>query len=53
MLALLPVMFRTFLLDFWTLINAKLSFTLYILRTNEQNFTKFIYLRNKETQQTP
>ena len=42
-LGLMQVIFRTFVLELWPLIYAKISFALNILRTNGQNFTK-IYL---------
>ena len=41
MLGLLHIIFCTFVPKLWPLIYAKISFLLNILRTNEQNFTKF------------
>ena len=40
-LGLLQVIFRTFVLELWPLIYAKISFLLNILRTNWQIFTNF------------
>ena len=40
-LGLLHIIYRTFVLELWTLIYAKISFPFNILRTNGQNFNKF------------
>ena len=41
MFGLLHVIFRIFVLELWSLIYAKFSFPLNILRINRHNFTKF------------
>ena len=41
MMVLLPVIFGTFVIELWSLIDVRISFPINILRTNRHNLTKF------------